>query len=161
VEDDLRRVVAEGGLRERVTFTGRVDNVEEFLRASDVFVFPSVFEALGLSLVEAAATGLPAIGARTGGIVDVIDDGVSGLLFQPGDVRDLAARLLTLLDDGALRSRLGDEARRIALERFQERESVALYRRLLLEIRAGSPARWAPRAPRADAAPLRSPGPPA
>ena len=43
-----------------MTFTGRVDNVEDYLRAADVFVFPSVFEALGLSLIEAAACGLPA-----------------------------------------------------------------------------------------------------
>jgi glycosyltransferase involved in cell wall biosynthesis len=134
VEESLGRAVAEAGLVGRVTFAGRVENVDEFLRASDVFVFPSVFEALGLSLVEAAASGLAAVGSRTGGIVDVIEDGVSGLLFAPGDARDLAARLETIVDDPAARRGLGLRARAVAVERFEERASVERYRRLLLEI---------------------------
>ena len=139
VEEGLRRAVAESGLERRVTFAGRVENVDDFLRASDVFVFPSVFEALGLSLIEAAATGLPAVGARTGGIVDVIEDGASGFLFEPGDVGDLAASLLALVDDPVLRRRLGERARQVALERFDERASVERYRTLFLEIANGKP----------------------
>jgi glycosyltransferase involved in cell wall biosynthesis len=143
VEEPLRRAAQEAGLADRVSFTGRVENVDEFLRASDVFVFPSVFEALGLSLIEAAASGLAAVGARTGGIVDVIEDGRSGLLFEPGDVRDLAGRLAALVDDPGLRRELGRRARAVAVERFDEGASVARYRRLLLELaprdgRAGS-----------------------
>ena len=67
VEDDLAPHApprAPGG--SRVTFAGRVDDVEDWLRASDVFAFPSVFEALGISLVEAAACGLPAVGLAHG-----------------------------------------------------------------------------------------------
>jgi glycosyltransferase involved in cell wall biosynthesis len=138
VEDQLRRSATEGALAGRVTFTGRVENVEEYLRASDVFVFPSVFEALGLSLIEAAATGLPAVGARTGGIVDVIDDGASGFLFTPDDAADLAAKLAPLVDDAELRRRLGERARSVAAERFSERLSVERYRELFLELTAAS-----------------------
>jgi len=69
IEDELRRRVAERGLGTRVAFAGRSERVEDFLRAADVFVFPSVFEALGIALVEAAACGLPAVASRTGGIV--------------------------------------------------------------------------------------------
>ena len=148
VEEALRRAVAEGGLGARVTFAGRVENVEDFLRASDVFVFPSLFEALGLSLIEAAATGLPAVGARTGGIVDVIEDGGSGFLFEPGDVGELAARLRALVDDAALRRRLGARARLVALERFDEQASVDRYRTLFLELTPGSRARSRGGAPR-------------
>jgi glycosyltransferase involved in cell wall biosynthesis len=161
VEEDLRRRVAEGGLAQRVTFAGRVENVDELLRASDVFVFPSLFEALGLSLLEAAASGLPAVGARTGGIVDVIEDGVSGFLFRPGDVADLTAGLGALVDDGELRERLGRAARRIALARFEERGSVDRYRTLLLEVTAAPRGRWPARAPRGGGAPPRSPASPA
>ena len=107
VEDDLRATVVREGLGARVTFTGALDDVSEALRAADVFAFPSVFEALGLSLIEAAATGLPAVGARTGGIVDVIEDGASGWLVAPGDVAALAARLRALARDAAARARLG------------------------------------------------------
>ena len=99
MEDELRRTAAESGLASRVTFTGRLDDVAEALRAADVFAFPSVYEALGLSLLEAAATGLPAVGSRTGGIVDVIEDGASGWLVAPGNVDELAARLQDLATD--------------------------------------------------------------
>ena len=77
-----RRAAASG--RESPSRDG-VERVEDYLRAADVFVFPSVFEALGIALVEAAACALPAVASRTGGIVDVVEDGVSGRLVAPGD----------------------------------------------------------------------------
>jgi glycosyltransferase involved in cell wall biosynthesis len=136
VEDDLRAAVARAGLGARVTFTGRLDDVSEALRAADVFAFPSVYEALGLSLIEAAATGLPAVGARTGGIVDVIEDGASGWLVAPGDVDALAARLRALALDAAARARLGARGRAIAEARFDERRALVRYRALLGEVAA-------------------------
>jgi glycosyltransferase involved in cell wall biosynthesis len=154
VEGELRRRVAAGGLVKRVTFAGRTERVEDFLRAADVFVFPSVFEALGIALVEAAACALPAVASRTGGIVDVIEDGISGRLVTPGDTAALSEALLTLSLDPALRSRLGQEAREVALARFDERDGVERYRALLREVgptrtSASPPAR----APRAGGAP--------
>jgi glycosyltransferase involved in cell wall biosynthesis len=134
VEDDLRATALRAGLSARVTFTGRLDDVSDALRAADVFAFPSVYEALGLSLIEAAATGLPAVGARTGGIVDVIEDGASGWLVSPGDALDLAARLRALVGDPAARARLGARAREIAVDRFDETRALVRYRALLGEV---------------------------
>ena len=146
VEDELRAAAEGEGLRGRVIFTGRVDNVEDHLRASDVFVFPSEFEALGLSLIEAAACGLPAVGSRTGGIVDVIEDDASGFLVPTGDVQELAHALRRLLGDETLRRRLGTRAREVACARFDAAHSVARYTSLFRELtRACLPAR-APRA---------------
>ncbi len=158
VEDELRRRVAEGGLAGRVLFPGRVERVEDWLRAADLFVFPSVFEALGISLVEAAACGLPAIASRTGGIVDVVEDGSSGLLVRPGDPEALASGLRALAADARRRAEMGVRARGIALSRFDERDSVDRYRALFREVsspRASSPP--GRRAPRAGAAPPPSP----
>ena len=112
VEDELRRRVAERGLGTRVAFAGRSERVEDYLRAADVFVFPSVFEALGIALVEAAACALPAVASRTGGIVDVVEDGVSGRLVAPGDAAALSEALLGLSGDAALRSRMGKRGAR-------------------------------------------------
>lgn len=137
VEPELHATVEALGLRSRVTFTGRVDDVAPYLRASDVFVFPSLFEALGLSLVEAAACGLPLVGSRTGGIVDVIAHGRSGLLVEPGDVGSLGSALLTLVEDPALRTRLGREARRTACERFDVEDGLVRYRALFAEVACG------------------------
>lgn len=140
VEDELRRRAGEPGLEGRVTFAGRVADVAPYLGASDVFAFPSLFEALGLSLVEAAACGLACVGSRTGGIVDVIEDGVSGLLAEPGDPADLSAKLQALTTNPERRQSMGGRARRLIEKRFDVEDSVARYRSLFAEVarRGGS-----------------------
>jgi glycosyltransferase involved in cell wall biosynthesis len=134
VEDDLRTSVAALGLTERVAFTGRLENVEDALRASDLFVFPSEYEALGLSLLEAAACGLPAVASRTGGIVDVVEDGRSGCLVPPRDAKALARAILRLTGDPASRRLMGVRAREEACARFDARDNVARYRALFTEL---------------------------
>jgi glycosyltransferase involved in cell wall biosynthesis len=130
VEEALRARAEQPPLSGRVVFAGHVDDVAAHLRASDVFVFPSLFEALGISLVEAAACGLACIGSRTGGIVDVIEDGKSGLLVPPGDVAGLLAALLRLARDPGLRTALGTEARARAAAGFDEQLATEAYRTL-------------------------------
>jgi glycosyltransferase involved in cell wall biosynthesis len=134
VTSDLKQRVAERGLGERVRFTGPSDRVEDYLRACDVFVFPSLFEALGISLVEAAACGLPSVASRTGGIVDVVEDGRSGWLVAPGDAAALAAALSELARDEVLRAGMGRRARALALARFDERDVLEGYRSLFREV---------------------------
>lgn len=158
IEGDLRRRAAEAGLAERVVFAGRIERVEEVLGAADLFVFPSVFEALGISLVEAAACGLPALASRTGGIVDVVEDGRSGLLVAPGDAVELARGLRTLAADAARRAAMGRAAREVAVARFDERDSLDRYRGVFREVtpRRASSSRPGG-APRGGAAPRPSP----
>jgi glycosyltransferase involved in cell wall biosynthesis len=134
VEQDLATRVNAAGLAGRTTFTGRVERVEEYLKASDVFAFPSLFEALGLSLIEAAACGLPSVGSRTGGIVDVIDHGASGYLCVPGDPALLSEALDSLLADSARRDAFGRRALEIARTRFDLTDSVDRYRALLVAL---------------------------
>jgi glycosyltransferase involved in cell wall biosynthesis len=134
VEEDLRADVRARGLDDRVVFAGRRDAVESYLRAGDVFVFPSVFEALGISLVEAAACGLPAVASRTGGIVDVVEEGRSGFLVTPGQARELASALASLVSDASRREAMGDRARRIALAHFDERDAAVRYRALFRHV---------------------------
>jgi glycosyltransferase involved in cell wall biosynthesis len=134
VEDELRARASSEPLLGRVVFAGRRERVADWLRAADLFVFPSVFEGLGISLVEALACGLPAIGSRTGGIVDVIDDGRSGLLVPPGDAPSLAQAMRQLLADAARRAEMGRVGRRDVLARFDERDAVAKYRALFASL---------------------------
>jgi glycosyltransferase involved in cell wall biosynthesis len=119
-----------------VAFAGRADDVAPFLRAADVFAFPSEVEALGLSLLEAAACGLACAASRTGGIVDIVEDGVNGLLFGPREAPALVGALRALLDDGALRARLGQAARRTVVERFGQEQSARRYLTLFSEVLA-------------------------
>jgi glycosyltransferase involved in cell wall biosynthesis len=156
VEDELRARGARPPLAGRVVFSGRVDDVSEWVRAADVFAFPSLFEGLGISLVEALACGLPAIGSRTGGIVDVIDDGRTGLLVPPGDAAALESALRRLLDDPAARDEMGRAGRGDVLARFDERDAVAKYRALFAAVaRPLRPSR-SPHAATTGAAPVRA-----
>jgi glycosyltransferase involved in cell wall biosynthesis len=110
----LRSIVMEAGCADRVHFTDHRPDVAEILKATNLFVFPSRSDGQGLALVEAMASGLPCLAAATGGIPDVITDGVNGLLFEREDVADLAEKLSRLLDDNQLRSRLAEAAREAA-----------------------------------------------
>jgi glycosyltransferase involved in cell wall biosynthesis len=131
---DLRALAERLGLRARVRFAGRSDRVEDYLRAADLFVFPSLFEALGIALVEAAACGLPAVASRTGGIVDVVEDGRSGLLVPPGDAPALGAALARLARDEGARAAMGRAARATAVSRFDELDVLEKYRALFREL---------------------------
>ncbi len=127
IEEKLREFALGPALSGRVTFTGRVDNVAAYLQASDIFVFPTLDEALGMSAVEAQACGLPAVASRTGGVPDVIEDGVTGILAPPGEVEPLAAGLRRLIEDPALRSRYADAARRRTEAKFAIETTVSRY----------------------------------
>jgi glycosyltransferase involved in cell wall biosynthesis len=115
-----------------------VDRVEDYLRAADIFAFPSTFEALGISLIEASACGLPAVGSRTGGIVDVIEDGESGILVEPGDASGLRSALARLVADEGLRTRMGQRAVGVAALRFDFASTVVRYRCLFAEAAQGA-----------------------
>ncbi len=95
-------------------FTGYMAGTElaAAYASADVFVFPSDTETLGFVAMEAMASGVPTVGARAGGIPDVIEHEVNGLMFTPLDLGDLTRQVKRLVDDPALRRRLGERARR-------------------------------------------------
>jgi len=117
-EDELKRFVEEHGLGDSVTFTGDVDNVPDYLRASDVFVLPSEDDAFPSSLVEAMACGLAVIATPVGAMASVVEHGRNGLMVAPGEEAELHEALRGLLDDAELRARLGAEAVRTATARY-------------------------------------------
>ena len=82
--------------------------------SADAFMFPSTTETLGLAMIEALASGLPVIAARTGSTGEVVEDGVSGLVYESGDAGSLAGVVRRVLGDQALRTRLGAGARAAA-----------------------------------------------
>jgi glycosyltransferase involved in cell wall biosynthesis len=88
-ERELREYVTVHGLASRVTITGYVDNVPDYLHTADVFVLPSESEAFPLSLLEAIACGLQCIASRTGGIVDVAAHATELMLVEPRSEDDL------------------------------------------------------------------------
>jgi UDP-glucose:(heptosyl)LPS alpha-1,3-glucosyltransferase len=102
-------------VRERIIFISHRSNLWEYYAASDVFVFPTIYEPFGLVIVEAMASGLPVITSRVAGAADVIIDGVNGLLLRnPSDVNDLAVKIELLLSNAELRKTMGERAREAA-----------------------------------------------
>lgn len=101
------------GVRDRVTFTGALNQVEvrRVLSESDCFVLASFAEGIPVVLMEAMAAGVPCVATRITGIPELIEDGVSGLLVTPADTDALAAAIGTLHDDMGLRRRVADAAR--------------------------------------------------
>jgi glycosyltransferase involved in cell wall biosynthesis len=122
----LERAAAELGLAGRCTFAGARPNRDVLPRvaAAAVAVVPSLVEAFGLVNIEAMAVATPVVASRVGGIPEIIRDGVDGFLVPPGDPPAIAARLRQLLTDPALRHRVGAEARRAFLGRFERSRAV-------------------------------------
>lgn len=124
---DLERLAHGLPGRSRISFPGRIQDVPELLNAFDVYVLPSLNEGISNSLLEAMATGLPAIASQVGGNPEVVEDNSSGLLFPAGEASCLSEHLLRLNAQRGLRTQLGEAARRRAREEFSIRSMVEKY----------------------------------
>ena len=135
LREDLHRLAASLGLQSRVHFAGARRDLGNVLASIDVFVMPSLWEGLPLSLVLAMGAGLPVVATAVAGIPEVVVNGERGLLVAPGDVDGLAAALARVFGDAGERARLGEAARAFVRPRFgvdgYVRSITALYDRLL------------------------------
>lgn len=95
----------------RVRFAGHFSDIRGFLAAADVFVLPSLYEGFGIVLLEAMAAGVPIIASKTGGVPEIIEDGVGGLLVEPGDEYALVSAMLQMASDGDLAAAIADAGR--------------------------------------------------
>ncbi|MEF2277263.1 glycosyltransferase family 4 protein [Deinococcus sp. YIM 134068] len=141
----VEALVAELGLADSVELLGWVDaeRSARLLEETDILVLPSYFEGQPLALIEGMARGVALVSTHVGGIPDLIENGVSGLLVPPGDDDALAAALAPLLADGELRRRLGDAAYEHARQEFNIEHTWhqldALYRELAPHVRGLEP----------------------
>ena len=114
----LVNLTYELGIQDRVHFLPFTEDVPEFMAAIDMFVLPSYSETYGLVLIEAMAMGKPVVATSAGGVPEIVQDGLDGLLIPPRDERALAEAIVLLLKNSSLRSLLSKHARRDALTRF-------------------------------------------
>jgi glycosyltransferase involved in cell wall biosynthesis len=133
----LRAQVEALGLAARVHFLGARRDLGNLLAAMDVFVLPSLWEGLPLSLVLAMGGQVPVVATRVAGVPEVVDDGRTGLLVAPADSRALGGALARLFADPELRRTFGRDGRAAVLPRFGVDGYVTavtrLYERLLTE----------------------------
>jgi N-acetyl-alpha-D-glucosaminyl L-malate synthase BshA len=125
-----RELARELSIADRVRFLGERDALPELLAEADVFALSSSEESFGLSALEAMSCGTPVVATRVGGVPEVIEDGVTGLLSPPDDIEGFARRLAQLLFDPQLSATMGKAARAAAEKRYARSSVVALYERL-------------------------------
>jgi glycosyltransferase involved in cell wall biosynthesis len=134
LEAELRERCARAGLTGAVRFAGYRDDLARWLPCVDVVVHPAEMEGLGVSLLQAAAAGVPIVGTGAGGIPEIVRHGVNGLLVPPGDSAAIAGSLLELLGDPERAGRLGRAGRDIVLSEFSidamVEGNLAVYREL-------------------------------
>lgn len=130
----LRRRAESLGIADQVVWAGYQADVRPWLRAADAAVLASMNECAPLALVEAGAAGLPLLGARVGGIPELVEPGVTGALFDPGDAAACARIFVELARDAVGRARLGAAARERVRKDFDATSGDAAWNRLLDEL---------------------------
>lgn len=137
---ELERLTRELGLQQQVRFLGQQprSSVARLFNDCTVFVLASRFETFGLVVLEALACGKAVVGTRVDGILEIVDDGINGLLVEPEDAVALAAAIHRLLGDAALRERLGEAGRIRVKERFQWQRTAENYAHAYVEVLVGA-----------------------
>jgi glycosyltransferase involved in cell wall biosynthesis len=128
LENSIEEKVKELDLEMDVEFLGLKSNVYPYLSESDIFVLPSIWEGMPISLIEAMATGLPIVATAVGGVPDMIENKVTGILVST-DNEQIARALLLLINDCNLREKLGIAARNVS-KVFSSKEMASNYAKL-------------------------------
>jgi glycosyltransferase involved in cell wall biosynthesis len=105
-------------INDRIHFLGKQDRVNELLPLADLMIMPSALESFGLAALEAMACKVPAIATSVGGVPELIEDGVTGLLYPVGDIDGMASGAVSLLKDRSRLDSMREAARKDAQKRF-------------------------------------------
>jgi glycosyltransferase involved in cell wall biosynthesis len=100
-----------GPYKDRVYLLKHTESPEKYMAASDVLVLPSYREGFGVVVIEAAACGIPTIGARIYGVTDAVEDGATGLLYSCGEVAELAEKMIYCIENTVESKKMGQKAR--------------------------------------------------
>ncbi|MBI5222910.1 glycosyltransferase family 4 protein [Candidatus Micrarchaeota archaeon] len=132
----LMDTVEAKGLQNNIFFTGKVEDSELYsvYQDCDVAVQPSLHEGFGLTVTEAMVFGKPVIGSNVGGIPIQIEDGVNGYLFEKGNVRELAQKLMNAMDEPQRRKEMGEKGKETVKNKFSSEMGYEQYIRIYREI---------------------------
>ncbi|WP_404329096.1 N-acetyl-alpha-D-glucosaminyl L-malate synthase BshA [Mesobacillus maritimus] len=130
----VSNLVNELGIREKVLFLGKQENLEELYAISDVMLLLSEKESFGLVALEAMACGVPCIGTNTGGIPEVITDGENGYICDLGDIQGIANKAVKLLSDSSLYQVFVSNAVKTAKEKFSAEKIVSEYEEVYYQV---------------------------
>jgi len=121
------------GVRDRIRLLGVVDDVSRVISQADVFLFPSDGESFGLAPLEALLCEVPVVGARAGGLPEVVEDGDCGFLHPVGDVESMAESCRRILTEPGLREAMGRAGRERAIRLFSPESILPQYEAIYQE----------------------------
>ena len=121
-------------LTSSVCFLGKQESFAGVLASSDVFLLPSETESFGLAALEAMSCGVPVVATNIHGLPEVVVDGETGFLAPVGDVETMAARVVQILSDPALRKKMGQAARKRAVDKFDIETTIDSYERYYRQV---------------------------
>ena len=125
-------------IHDKIHFLGKQEMVNELLPLADLMLMPSEMESFGLAALEAMACKVPSIATRVGGVAELIDDDVTGLLYEVGDVDGMATGALSLLKDPDRLQAMREAGRKTAQSRFCATLVVPQYVRYYESVLAGN-----------------------
>jgi glycosyltransferase involved in cell wall biosynthesis len=118
LEEEIKQNVSDSGLGDKIIFAGFRQDLEHILPCLNLVVHPATMEGLGVSLLQAAAAGVPVVAFACGGIPEIVWNGYNGFTVKPGDVNGLKNALCTILKDDKLAISMGNNGRRLVKEHF-------------------------------------------
>lgn len=125
LEKELKNIAENLNITDKIIFAGFRTDMPEVNSIMDIACLPSLWEGMGRSILEAMACGKPVVASKVGGIVDLVKDGINGILVPPGDSKELASAIIKLLKDKELRLMMGEQARKTIDERFSAKKMVS------------------------------------
>jgi glycosyltransferase involved in cell wall biosynthesis len=144
LEGKLKQLCRRYGLSSHARFVGFRADLERVLPCLELMVHPALMEGLGLSLLEAAAAGIPIVAASAGGVPEIVQDGVTGLLVPPADPKSLAAAIIRVLRRREMAQALGRAGRDFVWRNFSVAAMVEGNIRVYRDVLAGTRGREAP-----------------
>ena len=131
---NTERLIRKRHMEDRVHFTGKQENIEEFIGIADVLLLPSETESFGLVALEAMACEVPVVASCVGGLPEVVRDGIDGYLLDPGNIDEMAECVLKIFCDDSRRILMGKSARETALKRFDAPDTIQHYESFYFKI---------------------------
>jgi glycosyltransferase involved in cell wall biosynthesis len=133
-KETIIQLLDQSKLSKSVMLIPVVDEIASYLSAADLFVLPSRFEGLSNSLLEAMACGLPVISTGVGGSMDIIEDGINGLLIDVDNDEQLMQAIVKIFTDSLLAANLGKNARQTVVDKYNLSEIAGKYVELYREL---------------------------
>ena len=137
LEKEFRNICTRSGIAENVTFAGFREDLDGILGCLDLLIHPALMEGLGVSLLQAAAAGVPIVATSVGGIPEIVHDGVNGYLVPPGSVHDLGEAVTRIILDRDKARQFGQEGQKIAKDQFSIDSMVEGNLRVYREVMEG------------------------